>query len=57
MVINMKFYCLDGCKWRCEFDKDSDVFCHAIGRDLIKEEVGILKFVGCATRQVPEKCK
>lgn len=51
----MRFYCFDGCKWRCHFDKGDDVFCHAIGRDLTKSDIMLLKAVGCSTRQILEK--
>jgi hypothetical protein len=52
--MNLKFCCLDGCKWRCDFDHEDEVYCHGIGRDLSKEEVGILKLVGCALRRPKE---
>lgn len=54
-MCEMKFYCLDGCKWRCEFDVGDDVFCHLIGEDMTKEGLKILKLVGCSMRRPVEK--
>lgn len=53
--MNLKFNCLDGCKWRCDFDSGNDVFCHAIGEDLTADQINLLIRVGCSTRQPPEK--
>lgn len=39
--------CNDDCKWKCEFDKENDVFCHLVGKDLSKDQINILKLVGC----------
>ena len=45
--MNIKHDCFDNCKWKCEFDKDKDVFCHALGLDLTKEQIWLLERVGC----------
>ena len=52
---HLKFYCLNGCKYRCDFDVGEDVFCHAVGRDLTKDDLKLLRQVGCATRRPKQK--
>lgn len=49
IIVYSRYSCNDKCKWKCDFDKDAEVFCHCIGRDLTKEEVNILKLVGCSS--------
>lgn len=47
-VMHLHLYCLNGCKYRCDFDKGDDVFCHLIGRDLLNSDIALLKQIGCA---------
>lgn len=46
-LYNVNHSCNDDCKWKCDFDKSTDVFCHLVGSDLTKDQVEILKRVGC----------
>lgn len=46
-LCNISHACNDECKWKCDFDKGDDIFCHLVGGDLSKDQVEILKRVGC----------
>jgi hypothetical protein len=46
-LCNVSHACYDECKWKCDFDKSTDVFCHLVGTDLTHDQVEILKHVGC----------
>lgn len=46
---SMRHSCFDKCKWKCDFDKDNEVFCHRIGNDLTKDQIEILELVGCGS--------
>jgi len=54
-MCELKYYCYNGCAHRCEFDVGEDVFCHAIGEDLGKTQIQLLRRLGCATRRPKEK--
>jgi hypothetical protein len=40
-------HCKNNCRYRCDFDHGSSVFCHALGRDLVPIEIKLLEQVGC----------
>ena len=53
--IIMRHACYDNCKWRCDFDKNNEVFCHRVGFDLTNEQIEILKLVGCGAWKEKDK--
>lgn len=51
----MRHSCFDKCKWKCDFDKEGEVFCHRIADDLTKDQIEILKLVGCGSWALKEE--
>lgn len=51
----LKRSCKDDCKWRCDFDKEDEVFCHLTGQDLTTDQITILQLVGCGSWKKKEE--